>query len=206
MELDKRIKALEYEMKILKNEIQRTLLDVQEQILLHYYPSLRSEEGGSSGVMQSVQSVQESLGKMDQPPSEPAEPAEPAEPVAVRHTSLDEVRGGGGGGSSPEQPGAAQEGGAADMEKLSPWAGTCVEKIGAERTGRLLEACGNRGVLDAETKAALSRVVSESKDENPPQVVAVNDTLGLILNLYQLMGRPTDVEEALSTIEEAGLG
>jgi hypothetical protein len=200
MELDKRVKALEYEIKILKSEIQRTLLDVQEQILLHYYPSLRSEEGGSSGVMQSIQSVQESLGKMDQPP------AEPAEPVAVRQTSLEEIRGGGGGGPSPVQPAAAQEEGAAVMAQLSNWAGTCVEKLGAERTGRLLEACGNRGVLDAETKAALSRVVTMSKDDNPPGAVAVNDTLGLILNLYQLLGRPTDVEEALSTIEEAGLG
>ncbi len=203
MELDKRVKALEYEIKILKSEIQRTLLDVQEQILLHYYPSLRSEEGGSSGVMQSIQSVQESLGKMDQPP---AEPAEPAEPVAVRQTSLEEIRGGGGGGPSPAQPAAAQEEGAAANVELSTWAGTCVEKLGAERTGRLLEACGNRGVLDAETKAALSRVVTMSKDENPPGAVAVNETLGLILNLYQLLGRPADVEEALSTIEEAGLG
>ena len=44
MELDARVKALEYELKILKNEVQRTLLDIQEQILIHYYPSLRSED------------------------------------------------------------------------------------------------------------------------------------------------------------------
>ncbi|MBP7690104.1 MAG: hypothetical protein KA765_19465 [Thermoflexales bacterium] len=44
MELDARVKALEYELKILKNEVQRTLLDIQEQVLIHYYPSLRSED------------------------------------------------------------------------------------------------------------------------------------------------------------------
>ena len=44
MELDARVKALEYELKILKNEIQRTLLDIQEQVLIQYYPSLRSED------------------------------------------------------------------------------------------------------------------------------------------------------------------
>ena len=44
MELDARVKALEYELKILKNEVQRTLLDIQEQILIHYYPSLRAED------------------------------------------------------------------------------------------------------------------------------------------------------------------
>ncbi|MFZ0546695.1 MAG: hypothetical protein WAM60_14710, partial [Candidatus Promineifilaceae bacterium] len=30
-------------MKILKNQIQSTLLDVQEQVLIHYYPALRAE-------------------------------------------------------------------------------------------------------------------------------------------------------------------
>lgn len=44
MELDARVKALEYELKILKNEVQRTLLDIQEQVLIHYYPSLRAED------------------------------------------------------------------------------------------------------------------------------------------------------------------
>lgn len=44
MELEQRVKALEYEIKILKNEIQRTLLDIEEQILSHTYLELRSEE------------------------------------------------------------------------------------------------------------------------------------------------------------------
>jgi hypothetical protein len=38
--LEDRVKELEEELKVLKNEIQTTLLDIQEQILSHYYPSL----------------------------------------------------------------------------------------------------------------------------------------------------------------------
>lgn len=41
---DSRIEALENEIKILKNEIHATLLDIREQILNHYYPELRADE------------------------------------------------------------------------------------------------------------------------------------------------------------------
>lgn len=47
VQMEKRIKSLEYEMKILKNQLQRTLLDVQEQILVHQYPSLRQDDGST---------------------------------------------------------------------------------------------------------------------------------------------------------------
>ncbi|MBK8902288.1 MAG: hypothetical protein IPM53_13965 [Anaerolineaceae bacterium] len=40
MALEDRVRELEEELKVLKNEIQTTLLDIQEQILSHYYPSL----------------------------------------------------------------------------------------------------------------------------------------------------------------------
>jgi len=56
MELEQRVKSLEFEMKILKNEVQRTLLDIQEQVLIHYYPSLRAEE---SAPTQSIESVRD---------------------------------------------------------------------------------------------------------------------------------------------------
>jgi hypothetical protein len=60
MDLEQRVKALEYEIKILKNEIQRTLLDIQEQILIHYYPALRSEETGpSDGTVQAMEAVRQ---------------------------------------------------------------------------------------------------------------------------------------------------
>lgn len=41
---ESRIDALEHELKILKNEIQTTLLEIREQILNHYYPELRADE------------------------------------------------------------------------------------------------------------------------------------------------------------------
>lgn len=44
MSLDTRVETLEHELKILKNEIERTLLEIQNQVLIHYYPSLRAED------------------------------------------------------------------------------------------------------------------------------------------------------------------
>lgn len=59
MSLEQRVKTLEYEVKILKNEIQQTLLDIQEQILLHYYPSLRTEEQDpAADLKESVEAIQ----------------------------------------------------------------------------------------------------------------------------------------------------
>ena len=44
MKIESRVEVLEHELKILKNEIQATLLDIREQVLNHYYPELRAEE------------------------------------------------------------------------------------------------------------------------------------------------------------------
>src|SRR5687768_11118920 len=44
MKIENRVEALEHELKILKNEIQNTLLEIREQVLNHYYPELRAEE------------------------------------------------------------------------------------------------------------------------------------------------------------------
>jgi hypothetical protein len=44
MKIENRVEALEVELKILKSEIQVTLLEIREQVLNHYYPELRAEE------------------------------------------------------------------------------------------------------------------------------------------------------------------
>ena len=44
MKIETRVEALELELKILKAEIQSTLLEIREQVLNHYYPELRAEE------------------------------------------------------------------------------------------------------------------------------------------------------------------
>ena len=84
MELEQRVKTLEYEMKILKNEVQRTLLDIQEQVLVHYYPALRAEETKpSEGTIQAVEALRSRQGAQPTAPTSPsAAPAAPAPSAA----------------------------------------------------------------------------------------------------------------------------
>jgi hypothetical protein len=49
MDLEHRVKALEEELDILKNQIQATLFEIQEQILSNAYPELRAEGTPDSG-------------------------------------------------------------------------------------------------------------------------------------------------------------
>jgi len=82
MELEQRVKSLEYEIKIVKNEIQRTLLEIQEQILLHYYPDLRSLDASiTEGVVQSFEAIQQKKAGL----------VENAPPL-VKAVSLDQAR------------------------------------------------------------------------------------------------------------------
>ena len=83
MELEQRVKALEYEIKILKNEVQRTLLDIQEQILVHYYPSLRTEETNpSDATVAIVEGIRQKQASQAPAPSAPT----------INKVSLDEIR------------------------------------------------------------------------------------------------------------------
>ena len=94
MELEQRVKALEYEMKILKNEVQRTLLDIQEQILVHYYPQLRIEESRpSDGTVAAVEAIrQRQANQPSQAPAPEPQPAAPAVAPSIKKVSLDEIR------------------------------------------------------------------------------------------------------------------
>ena len=203
MELEKRVLAFEYEIKILKNEIQRVLLDVQEEILIHYYPSLETEEDASSqGIMPFLESTHDSLEMTSEPPETPT-------PIVIKPTTLEAIRSQAATAPSPEEQGPPQRQAAdspAAILELSSWVSSSVETMGAERTSRLVETCSVRGLLDPDTKDVLLRLVSMSRGGESPEIVAVNEVLGLVLKLSELLGSDTDIDKVLSLIEEAGLG
>ncbi len=106
MELEQRVKTLEYEIKILKNEVQRTLLDIQEQVLIHYYPTLRMEETKpSEGTVLTIEQLRARNPAPAAPAVPPAAPPAPSVPPAapavasveaaapmVKKVSLEEIR------------------------------------------------------------------------------------------------------------------
>ncbi|MBC7337323.1 MAG: hypothetical protein H5U01_13805, partial [Clostridia bacterium] len=87
MDLEQRIRKLEDELKILKNQIQATLLDIEEQLMGHYYPSLRSSTPEQPDPPPSMR-----LRERDNVVAPEKEEQAPAS-VAVRRVRLDEVRG-----------------------------------------------------------------------------------------------------------------
>ena len=208
-QLEQRVKSLEYEIKILKNEVQRTLLDIQEQILIHYYPSLRSEESGPpEGTIQSLESIRGKKQKLAGP-TIPTKAA-PAAPVAIQQVSLEDVQATIVG--APIIPGGvpvAQDNGADDQARvaaLSGWVTTTVQKIGGERTSRLIQTCSAKGIISSDIETPLIRLTGLITAENVPDHVAVNEILTALLQMNQLLGREGGVEEALSIVEEANLG
>lgn len=201
MKLEDRVKALEYEMKILKNEIQRTLVDIREQLLVHYYPDLRPEDfAPPEDLVPPPQAVREDEGMREEGPEQPK----------VRKVSLEEVR-----TVQESTPTAAPGEGPADgrqeadwsvLPELLTWVEHSVGKIGRERTSKLIETCTGRGLIPPEARDVLLRLVLLSNEDTPRERVPVNQVLNELLELKKVLRCNIDVEEALALIEEANLG
>ena len=212
MELEQRVKALEYEIKILKNEIQRTLLDIHEQVLVHYYPTLRLEEDQApAAVVKAVEEARAKLPAQSQaaapaaPTAIPTAPAAPAEvedapTPAMKKVSLGEIR-----AAREAAPAAPAGNPQANLIQVIEWAVNSTTQFGYERTSQLIDVLNKNKIVDRATKNALFQIISLNKGTEPAQIV-VNDILDELLKLDKLVGRTANAEEALTLIEEAGLG
>ncbi len=155
MDVERRVAKLEEEMHILKNEIQSVLLDIESQLLSHYYPSLRSSD------------VDESAAKGRARPrnverEEPeARPPNELTQVAIKRVSLDELR-----ETEPEPAAksaarpAPSRTGMTNTAALLGWVKQTVESIGPEAASETITSLTQDGYLDADTAASLLQIVS----------------------------------------------
>ncbi len=233
--LEQRVKTLEYELKILKNEIQKTLLEIQEQVLVHYYPTLRAEESNpGEEIRQTFENLQQKKGSpaelvaAPKPKSVVAEPAPAAAPAMMKAVSLDDLRRGPAAAPAAAQPAAVAGENAAPGEQeaqgpqalvspvspeeqaiavaLSAWVSNTAEKLGGERLGKLLEVCAQRRVVGPQYGDLLKRLSVFANGTAGPERVPVNDFLQALLKLDEALGRQPDVDRALSLIEEMKVG
>jgi len=197
VELEQRVKTLEYEMKILKNEVQRTLLDIQEQVLVHYYPALRTEESKpSEGTIKAIgelrlrQSGQPAGSSAPATPAAPAAAATPTPPV-VKKVSLEELR-------------ATQNELAAEQAQANQAAGN---KPGWDSSGN---GNGDGNAPTAAERGSLKLLEwlknSATKVGDERDGEQVNEVLDQLTKLNSLVDRAGSIEEALRLIEEAKLG
>jgi hypothetical protein len=200
VELEQRVKALEYEVKILKNEIQKILLEIQEQILVHYYPPLRSEPPARAERPAPALEIERV-----QPPAPPADPGLPV----VKRVSLEEIRATHVTPAAASKPSelvaASQAAESVNLNKLVEWGLHTTAQIGSERTTQLVGVCAQRGLLTPEMKELLLQIVPLNRRAAPEQVPLL-DVIRAVLKLEAVLGREGDTEEALAIVEEAQLG
>lgn len=185
MELEQRVKTLEQEIKILKGQIQRTLLDVQEQLLIHYHPSLRTAESDSDEEKVFVLPTISNEG--DHAVSESKIPA----PIIsqVQKVTLDDIRKGQTNGNgtpksqSLPQPAPSPEVGG--FSRLAEWVDANVSKLGVARTKKLVEIRLHSGGLRPEVAETLLQIVAlynEAED-----TAAAQETTHALQQLNQLL-------------------
>lgn len=175
MDLERRVKNLEQEVEILKNQIQSTLLDIQEKVLTNTYSSLRAEGmntppdddggGGGKGFRQNgYQHVSASPnsgfdGQNDDRDSfdQPLNSQNRVQKVV----SLESL----GGIPKKSQPQPAKQPAQPEqvdwkkLEELEEWTINKIAKIGAKRTYKLLHTYAEQGRIDTYTLNALSELV-----------------------------------------------
>jgi hypothetical protein len=196
VELEQRVKVLEYEIKILKHEMHRALLEIQEQVLIHYYPDLRSVETFPS------KSISPSFEAMKEQKIESGETTTPPEAKA----SLNEAR------TTAKEPPGHPRGqppfrfGEEAERKLSEWMGDTVARIGAGRTRKLIEVYARKDLLVPEVKEIILKLAPPADEGNLEKPMAVNEILTALLKLNELLDQEVNVEAALELIEEANLG
>jgi hypothetical protein len=198
MTLEERVKALEDELSILKNQIQSTLLDIQEQILVSRYPTLRSQDPASGGTrppcdngshrrapaFAGVQTVflkdQEQEATLEQEALQEAlDTEEAAEASDSALTSS--------GRSPAPQAAAAGKASAAPLAELTTWVGSSVERIGKERTRKAIEIYAQGGYLAAETKDMLLQLLSLADQEVHPEQIGFGDVVSSLSELNTVL-------------------
>lgn len=94
MSLETRVETLEHELKILKNEIEHTLLEIQNQVLIHYYPSLRAEDAAPPKELLPL--LESAFTEGDEPATPLAKPRPedeaPAPPPKAKEVSLTDIK------------------------------------------------------------------------------------------------------------------
>jgi len=195
MALEDRVKALEDEVAILKDEIRNTLLEIQEQVLIHYYPELRardetpSEAGlvaraGTAAPFRGLQRIS-AAELQEEAAKQPAQPGQAAEAPAAQPEP------------GEEWPGVA---------RLVEWADASVERIGKERTLKAIEIAAQAGYLNPSDRDLLARLVGLSDAEPALERVSLKVVGEVLQELGQAVGRQADKATEQRFLREVRLG
>lgn len=173
MDLERRVQVLEQEVEILKNQVQETLLDIQEKVLTQTYPSLRAEDNVTSNHQDEWsggRQRQEDYANNDIPVRQvhanqiQAKPPESiSQPVNQHRQKVVSLEAFSGGhrqnGANALQSDPVENVDWERLESLEQWTLNKIERIGVNKTYKLLKSYLEQGRIDRNTFDALVAVV-----------------------------------------------
>lgn len=217
MSLETRVETLEHEFKILKNEIERTLLEIQNQVLVHYYPTLRAEDATPpKDLLPLLESAfteaEEETAELSM--NRPAEEAATAPLPKTKEVSLTEIKrkpkqvpslstrespsikqavalakGTGTPVKVQEPPWPEETIEQALLPPLAKWVNESVEKIGKELTQTMLESSADAEQISPEIMNMLLQFITLCDEENPPEAVTTKELMDVLLKLDRMLGQ-----------------
>jgi hypothetical protein len=182
-------------MKILKNQIQNTLLVVQEQVIILYYPALRPEstEPPPSAILSQPRHAQpnRSNGTHKQLDKENGEI-----PPVVKEVSLNDIRQRRNGDLpddvidvesllAPEQSGETAHWD--QFSLLATWIEKSVERLGVTHTEKLIEMNVSEKVYGSELKGTLQSLLSLYDEADAPERVGMKEMAEQLHGLKQVL-------------------
>lgn len=187
MDLEQRVQILEQELEILKNQIQATLLDMQEHLLTNAYPSLRADDvpppsdGGYNGggghlasyAPRGEEMKQETFSNVRRvsiddsgTAYEMPTPQQQTPPPTLRYAAPEPAPRPANVEATPQR--TAPETDWSTMSELEEWASEKVKEMGTKRTRKLIEMHYRKGHFDDNAKEMLLGLISLYEEETPP--------------------------------------
>ena len=205
MAMEDRVRVLEDEIAILKDEIRNVLLEIHEQILIHYYPDLRAKETSApntslaairgSGTPRQTASFS-GIQRVALSETETESVADPADWPELGDTVRPSVKA--TVVASPADSDSAPSDGSHDaietsaqratIMRLAEWASESVTRIGKERTIKVLEVYAQSGHLSPATRDTLLQFIAISDDEAQAQRVSMRTILDMLARLNEALG------------------
>ncbi len=177
MNLENRVEVLEHELKILKNEIEGTLLEIQSQVLIHYYPDLRAEDltpPQDVVLAATARTMNQKSGFSEAAPAQLPSRSNGITNMQMKEVSLREFA----QDALPPAMAADEAGtqlGPVALAHLAKWVDYAIAQVGKAQTTAVVEAYADAS-SDA-IQAALHQFIELSTEEGEPTIV---DTTALM--------------------------
>ena len=210
MELNQKVQELEDQLKLVKNEVRETLLDIREHVLKRSNPFTRSELSPREWEEEVQKTTPEDEeGQVRRITLEDKEAMPKVEKSGVRGDETAQR----GGQLSPDrglQPSPTPRFGQVEghdgevhlftIAALTQWASNATKRIGRERVEAILDVYQMTGRLSGHLKEIALRLTCLGEKGEPERQVTTKDCIVLLIELDSLLGHNARPESALVSI------